>query len=208
MTVWMIRTRRSYADVPDSVPLSGTLLATPSTAQRAPSPTQRDVVVVGDVALLDVAHGRTALLDAADVPLIEGRLWRTRKGKHTFYVETRDAQLGGRVSTALLHRVLMTPPAGMVVDHINGDGLDNRRQNLRVVSVAQNNLNSRVRRDSVSGVKGAFYRSRTGRYYSRIKVAGRYVGLGSFLTAEEAADAYAKASALHHGEFGRTHLDD
>lgn len=205
ITIWAIRTRRSYAHVPDTpepYPLP--------VVKRVSAKAVQDAIVhiVGDVGFLSLSQGKTAVFDAADAEHVLGHVWWAAKGKNTHYVVARARFSDGRVSTLFLHRAIMEPPEGFVVDHINGDGLDNRRANLRVVTVAQNNMNSRVRNDSKSGIKGAFYNAKTGAYYSRIKVDGRYIQLGSFATAEDAANAYAAASAKYHGPYGRTHLDD
>lgn len=203
MTMWSIKTRRTYAHVPDE--------PSPVT-ETAPEPAQikhrATCEVVGDLALLELSQNLTATIDAADVPLVESYGWIAKRSKYTYYAMARSRDADGKVSHLALHRLLMAPPEGMVVDHINGDGLDNRRANLRVVTVAENNMNSRVRRDSQSGVKGAYYNKRAGSYCSRIKRDERRVYLGTFATAEEAAIAYARASEELHGEFGRTHFDD
>jgi hypothetical protein len=202
VTIWAVRTRRSYPQVPDA-PVDS--LAVPASAS---APVGSHVELVGDVGLVALTRNQTAIFDAADLPRVKGRYWQATKGKNTFYAAAQERSADGRLKKAFLHRVLLDVPDGFVVDHINGDGLDNRRQNLRIVTVAQNNLNSRVRRDCVSGLKGALYDRRKDRYYSRIKADGRYVWLGYFSTAIEAAEAYAKASAKHHGDYGRSYLDD
>lgn len=202
MAIWALRTRRTYAHVADR--------AAEPRLETAAAPEQEfnRVYLVGDTLHMDLPKGKKALFDRVDEAFVRSRRWGLTKGKYTYYVTSRTRDSTGRVNTTFLHRGLMDPPEGMVVDHINGDGLDNRRENLRIVTVAQNNLNSRVRRDSQSGLKGAFYDSRKGTYYSRIKTDSGSIGLGTFATAEEAAEAYAKASARYHGEFGRTYLDD
>lgn len=202
-TIRAIQTRQSYAHVPD-VP---EVVEAPTPAPTADAIREARVRVVGSVGFVGLSRGKTAIFDAADVDKVTGHLWQASKGKNTHYAATRIRHPDGRVSTLFLHRAIMTPPEGFVVDHINGDGLDNRRSNLRVATVAQNNLNSRVRRDSRSGLKGAHYDAKTGSHYARIKVDGRYIHLGTFATAEEAANAYAEASAKYHGPYGRTHMD-
>jgi hypothetical protein len=202
VTIWAVKTRRSYLHVPD-VPT-----ATPPVPAIVAAPVGSHIELVGDVGLVALTRGQTAIFDAADLPRVKGRCWQATKGKNTFYAVAQERSADGRLKKAFLHRVLLDVPDGFVVDHINGDGLDNRRQNLRIATVAQNNLNSRVRKDCVSGLKGAFYDPRQDRYYSRIKSDGRCIWLGSFSAAIEAAEAYAKASAKYHGDYGRSYLDD
>lgn len=201
--VWAIRARTSYAYVPDA-PANG---PTPTPDTKSDAPLNR-ITLSGDTAYIALAKGKTAIIDAGDVPLVAPYRWAARKGKGTWYVMARMRDPDGRVWALPLHRLLLNPPDGLVVDHINTDGLDNRRANLRLATVAQNNLNSRVRKDCVSGLKGAFFDSRQNRYYSRIKTDEGAKWLGYFNTAEEAAEAYAKASVRYHGEFGRSYLDD
>jgi hypothetical protein len=202
VTIWYIKARRSYAHVPDEPQVE----QKPVEAQEPEE--KNNIVVVGDLALIELTKGHTAVIDADDVNAIRDYKWRSSKGKGTNYACSGLRLDDGRVKTLFLHRLLMKPSKGFVVDHINGDGLDNRRSNLRVATVAQNNLNSRVRSDSTTGIKGAYYDKRKGSYYSHIKRGDKRIYLGTFSTAEEAADAYAKASRELHGEFGRTYLDD
>lgn len=105
-----------------------------------------------------------------------------------------------------MHREILGLKAGEIGDHINGSTLDNRRDNLRNATTLQNVVNSRVRSDSSSGLKGAFlYTTPNLRnpWYSRIKVKGKIIGLGSFSTALEAHEAYRLASIKYFGEFAR-----
>lgn len=90
-------------------------------------------------------------------------------------------------------------PSG-VIDHIDGDPLNNRIENLRDVPQAVNSQNQRRARvdNRSTGVLGAYLRKDTGRYTSRIKVKGRYLSLGQFDTLEEAHEAYIAAKRKHH----------
>jgi len=100
-----------------------------------------------------------------------------------------------------LHRQIMGDPKGMVVDHINGDPSDNRRENLRVCSQEENTRNRGHSKHNKIGIKGVFVHR--GRYRAQIRVKGRRIHLGDFDTPELAQSAYATAAIKHHGEFAR-----
>jgi hypothetical protein len=92
-------------------------------------------------------EGETVLVDAADYPALTSYRWQIlrqcRDGYTKKYVVTYlyDKSDWRKRTTVYLHRLLMQPGDGLVIDHINGDGLDNRRLNLRVVTKSQNALN-------------------------------------------------------------------
>jgi hypothetical protein len=98
---------------------------------------------------------------------------------------------------AYFHRVVC--PGGDVTDHRNGDTLDNRRGNLRPATLEENARNHRVRRDSLTGVRGVSLRN--GRYLARLTLGGRRTSLGSYPTLGEARAAVEAASVAHHGEW-------
>ena len=105
----------------------------------------------------------------------------------------------------MLHALIMNTPKGMFTDHINGDPLDNRRSNLRICTVSENNRNAPNHRDGTSGYKGVCYikdcPSRIKRWRAVVNYNKKAFYLGIFATAEEAARAYdAKALELH-GEY-------
>lgn len=106
-----------------------------------------------------------------------------------------------------LHRFLLDAPKGIDVDHIDGDGLNNRRRNLRLATRSQNNANSAVRVSSKSGYKGV-ESSRIGTWHARIAFRGQRLRLGTFATAEEAARAYDAKAREFHGEYARTNFPD
>jgi hypothetical protein len=102
------------------------------------------------------------------------------------------------------HRFILNPPAGMVVDHIDGDGLNNTRENLRICTNTENIRNQRRRGAGKSGAKGvAFYPGQQKPFRAQITVNRKKLNLGSFATAKEAQEAYAAAAKELHGEFAR-----
>lgn len=94
-------------------------------------------------------------------------------------------------------------PPGLL-DHVNGDGLDNRIDNLRPATVSENAANRRVRRDSSTGAKGVIWYARTRRWQARITVKGKEKHLGYFTRFEDASDAYQRAAVQHFGEFANS----
>ena len=102
-----------------------------------------------------------------------------------------------------LHRSITGCPDGLVVDHINGDTLDNRRSNLRICTRGENTRNQRLPSDNTSGFKGV---SRVGpKWHAQISAGPgeRRVHIGNFSTPREAAMAYDAAARKYHGEFAR-----
>ncbi len=104
-----------------------------------------------------------------------------------------------------LHRLLLKPPDGYFVDHINMDRLDNRRCNLRVATKAQNSYNRPARTDNTSGYKGVWLRcdAKTKAWIAEIRVNGKKVHIGTYSTKEAAALAYNDAAKKYHGVFAR-----
>jgi len=89
------------------------------------------------------------------------------------------------------------------VDHINCDGLDNRAENLREASPCDNQLNRRLVSHSTSGKKGASYQPRYGNFRATIQIAGKWMHLGTFKTADDAHAAYMRAVQEMRPEFAR-----
>lgn len=117
--------------------------------------TPNDVTTIDGVSLLALTDsgGRLvgwAKIDAVDLPLVSGQRWCLRGAPRPYVLsrESRgDARLAGRLRRSVyLHRLIMGNPDDLQIDHINGDAMDNRRQNLRVVTAAQN-LQNQVRSD-------------------------------------------------------------
>ncbi len=100
-----------------------------------------------------------------------------------------------------MHRQILGEPDGLQVDHRDGNGLNNRRRNLRTATVSQNACNRKVRADSASGLKGVGRDKRDGRWHARIQINGKRHILGHFDTAKEASAAYIAAVRKFHGEY-------
>ncbi len=91
----------------------------------------------------------------------------------------------------------------LMIDHVNGDGTDNRANNLRLCTRGQNQWNSKIRRNNRSGVKGVSFESHTGTFVAQICAHNKRKFIGRYRTAEEAHEAWKQAAAIVHGKFAR-----
>ena len=104
-----------------------------------------------------------------------------------------------------LHRIILKAEKGDIVDHINGNTLDNRKSNLRICTQLENCRNVKKNKRNTSGYKGVSFSSNMGKYRAAIKATkGKKIVLGYFDDPSEAHKAYCEASKKYHGCFGRT----
>jgi hypothetical protein len=143
-----------------------------------------------------LAGGHVLLIDAEDWTQFCKYTWQALQAPNgnTFYARGKVAG-----KPEYLHRLLMDAPADKDVDHRNGEGLDNRRGNLRLCTESQNLGNSRIRVDNTSGYKGVH--RFCGRWRARIALNGKRRSLGMFADPWEAAQAYNRAALEQWGEF-------
>lgn len=158
------------------------------------------------VVLIPLTRGHSAIIDKEDANIISCRKWFAAPGRNTFYAH-RSGWNGIRPFTIRMHRLILGAPDGVFVDHINGDGLDNRRSNLRLCSHGQNIRNQSVRAHS-SKYKGVSYNKRLGKWTAHICLDYKLRRLGCFESEEEAAAAYDLAAISVFGEFARTNSGD
>jgi hypothetical protein len=151
---------------------------------------------------IKLGNGKVALIDDEDWPRVYRRIWYAVKAERTEYAAT-NIHHGGKRTIRLMHRFLMnaTDPK-VVVDHKNRNGLDNRKENLRMATTAQNVVNAEKKRGKfTSKYKGV---SRDGKKWrAQIKINRKAHNLGSYDTEEEAAIVYNERALALWGEFAK-----
>ena len=149
-----------------------------------------------------LTRGLYTIVDATDAErVMAAGKWHATPSRNTHYARRNVRLADGSRSTILMHSLLT---GFQRVDHINGDGLDNRRANLRAVTNAQNQYNRRRQSNNTSGFIGVGWFKPQGRWMARITFQGVQRFLGYYDTAEDAARARdAAAIELHGSEFAR-----
>ena len=140
---------------------------------------------------IKLTQGKFALVDDKDFDWLNQFKWCVNSKR---YVMNRGSTM---------HKMIMQPPEGYQVDHINGDRFDNRRSNLRLCTVSQNCANRVSRIKPKSGYRGVTWHSTTKKWRACIKVRQKKISLGLYFKRQQAAQAYNQAAKQYFGEFAR-----
>lgn len=166
----------------------------------------RPIRVEGNIAYVPLTKGYEAIIDAADVPLVSGVNWHaTTSNGRPYAIHSIVGGVYTKPSMRQMHRIIFgSLPSDKFIDHIDCDSLNNRRENLRPATHAQNCRNRKVPTTNTSGLKGAIWMPKLKKWRAKIDYDGEKIHLGYFGTPEAAHAAYCKASSELHREFGRT----
>lgn len=151
---------------------------------------------------LKTIRGISFFIDDEDLSLLAGVNWHFHKN-----AIATTMVIDGVRKYVLLHRKIMNAEKGQIVDHIDGNVANNRKENLRFVTHGQNMMNKRRKiNKKTSKYKGVFFDKRTGKFFAAIKQKGNGQYLGSFPCETRAALAYDAAARRVYGQYARANL--
>jgi|6_EtaG_2_1085325.scaffolds.fasta_scaffold08028_3 hypothetical protein len=154
---------------------------------------------------IKLSQGKYALVDDEDFEYLNNYKWSALKDNKTYYAVSSLIidPVTKKKKAIKMHRVIMKTPKGMDTDHINGDGLDNRRENLRVCTHAENSRNRGINKNNTSGYKGVYWKKDRKKWAAQIRNNGKVVGLGGFDRKEQAYAAYCQAAKEFYKDFAK-----
>lgn len=150
---------------------------------------------------IQLTNGYKAIVDDEDFDYLSKFKWYAHFNQYGKIYARRAKNQKGKGKWAWMHRVIMNPPAGALIDHINGNGLDNRRSNLRTCTHAENLRNRKAPRNNTSGYRGVVWNSISKNWVAQIESSGKSIYIGRFDDIVEAAIAYDEKARELWGEF-------
>lgn len=142
---------------------------------------------------INLTKGKFAIIDEEDFEKVNQYKWHTVIHDYAARKENKKS--------ILMHRFILNVPINKEIDHINRNGLDNRKVNLRICSHIENSWNTDKKKNNKSGYKGVFFIKRLNLWIARISINQKSITLGYFKTKDEAAKMYNNYAKKYFGEF-------
>jgi HNH endonuclease len=156
---------------------------------------------------IPLTQGKVALVDDEDFNQLNQWKWHvSRDGSGKKFYALRYAYITGKRVTVHMHRLIMNAKEKLEVDHIDGDGLNNQRNNLRLCTHAENVRNYQLPKHNKSGYKGVHWNKQQQKWRAAIKVNNKEITLGHFKNIMDAVAVRDQKARELHGEFANTNL--
>jgi len=143
---------------------------------------------------IQLTRGKFAIVDSEDFEFLNQWKWYCNNSGYA----VRDIVSGKKKKYVFIHRILNNTPEGFITDHINRNSLDNRKINLRTSDKSKNAINSKVRVDNTSGVKGISWSERRKKWRAYITLNHKTTFLGEFSKMEDAILNRKQAELIYH----------
>jgi len=153
-----------------------------------------------------LSQGKIALIDDEDYARLNQHRWFAHRNRYGDFYAVRTAKGERKGKIIRMHREVLRAPTGQVVDHINHNGLDNRKDNLRLCSHAQNLANQKPQNGCSSEFKAVSWDRQRKKWHAYIHVNSKRKHIGRFENEMMAAIAYDRAAIAYFGEFACTNL--
>lgn len=151
---------------------------------------------------ISLTQGQVTIVDDEDFEFLSQFKWCSFQHRKTFYaVRNSSVDSAGKSRIILMHREILKAPDGVWVDHIDRNGLNNQRVNIRLANRFQNQRNRGPNNNNKSGYKGVSFSKQNKGWVAHIHYGGRVHHLGTFQNREMAARIYGEVAKEHYGDF-------
>ncbi len=156
---------------------------------------------------IKLTRDKYALVDDENFKYLNQFKWHCVPGRYTWYA-ARGVGPFKKQKKIYMQYAVINIPIGMIVDHVNKNGLDNQKENLRICTRSQNSHNYKIPRNNTSGFKGVFFDKQWNKWRAAIRINYKRFYLGSFENKIEAARSYDMAAKQYHGEFANLNFKE
>jgi hypothetical protein len=157
---------------------------------------------------IKLTQGKVAIVDDDMFDYLNQFKWFANLQGKKFYAGRNITMFNGKRTMLWMHRFIMNPEKGMVIDHLDGNPLNNQKNNLRICTHAENMRNSKINKNNKSGHKGVYWHKTSSKWMAYIKYNNKLLYLGYFPVLIDAAKAYNEAALKYHGEFANLNKID